>query len=123
MLPDIHSSSEVYGEARVTELEGVPVAGILGDQQAALFGQTCFDVERGEEHVRNGGLSPAQHRHQKVHSKNGLLTTVGYRLGAEPPVYALEGIDRDGRRARAVAARRPRLIDSAPEVEDLGPSR
>ena len=52
MLPEIKSSSMVYGNA-VGSLEGIPVAGILGDQQAAVFGQTCFSVGRGQEHLRH----------------------------------------------------------------------
>jgi glycerol kinase len=76
MLPDIKASSEVYGTA-VGALAGIPVAGDLGDQQAALFGQTCFML-------LNTGTKP-------VPSKNGLLTTLGYKIGKEPAVYALEG--------------------------------
>ena len=63
MLPAIRSSSEVYGELRAgTALDGVPIAGVLGDQQAALFGQACFDPGRGEEHVWHRLLPARQHR-------------------------------------------------------------
>ena len=90
MLPEIRSSAEVYGESR-DPLQGVPVSGILGDQQAALFGQACF--ERGEAKntygtgcfvLMNTGETP-------VRSKAGLITTLAYRLGDAKPVYALEG--------------------------------
>ncbi len=62
MLPEIRSSSETYGEAPGTALGGVPVAGILGDQQAALFGQTCFDPRRRQEHLRHRLVPAGQHR-------------------------------------------------------------
>jgi glycerol kinase len=89
-LPTIKSSSEVYGTC-VGILSGVPVAGILGDQQAALFGQTCFDAGdakctygTGQFLMLNTGTTP-------MTSTNGLLTTVGYKIGDAPTVYALEG--------------------------------
>ncbi|MFI5106149.1 MAG: glycerol kinase GlpK, partial [Terriglobales bacterium] len=91
MLPRIASSSEIYGRVAEGPLAGVAVAGILGDQQAALVGQTCF--ARGEAKntygtgcflLMNTGESP-------VVSHHGLLTTVAYKLGAQPAVYALEG--------------------------------
>ena len=64
MLPEIKASSEVYGEVRSGgALQGVPIAGDLGDQQAATFGQTCFARRRGQEHVRHGQLPAAQHGH------------------------------------------------------------
>ena len=62
MLPEIRSSSELYGEAAGTALGGRPVAGIIGDQQAALFGQTCFERRRGEEHLRHRLVPARQHR-------------------------------------------------------------
>ncbi len=61
MLPEIKSSSEVYGECKPGVINGVPVAGILGDQQAATFGQACLEVGHGEEHLRHRKLHPAQH--------------------------------------------------------------
>ena len=90
MLPEIRSSSEVYGEGRGV-LEGVSVASALGDQQAALFGQTCFAVGEGKCTYGTGGFLLVNTGEAAVHSKNGLLTTVGYRIGDQPPVYALEG--------------------------------
>jgi glycerol kinase len=90
MLPRIRSSSEVYGTATGV-LAGAPVAGDLGDQQAALFGQTCFGVGEAKNTYGTGcfmllntGLVPVQSRH-------GLLTTLAYKVGNGRPVYALEG--------------------------------
>jgi glycerol kinase len=90
MLPEIRSSSEVYGEGRGV-LKGVPVASALGDQQAALFGQTCFAVGEGKCTYGTGGFLLVNTGQTAVQSKNGLLTTVGYRIGDQPAVYALEG--------------------------------
>jgi glycerol kinase len=89
MLPEIRASSEVYGEA--TAVAGIPVASALGDQQSALFGQTCF--ERGEAKCTygTGSFLLMNTGEQPVRSTHGLLTTVGCRIGDEPPSYALEG--------------------------------
>ena len=91
VLPKIVSSSEVYGHAKLAEIEGVPVAGVLGDQQAALVGQTCFDSGQAKNTygtgcflLMNSGTSPSL-------SKHGLLTTVGFKFGDQPAQYALEG--------------------------------
>jgi glycerol kinase len=90
MLPIIRSSSQVYGEA-VGELAGVPIAGDLGDQQAALFGQTCFAPGEAKNTYGTGCFMLLNTGTEPVVSKSGLLTTVGYRLGTEPATYALEG--------------------------------
>jgi glycerol kinase len=90
MLPEIRSSSEVYGGARGV-LEGVPVAGALGDQQAALFGQTCFSPGEAKCTYGTGAFMLLNTGTQVVASKSGLLTTVGYRIGEAPATYALEG--------------------------------
>ncbi|MDH6122470.1 glycerol kinase GlpK [Kitasatospora sp. GAS204B] len=90
VLPEIHSSAEVYGEA-VGDLAGVPVASALGDQQAALFGQTCFNVGEAKSTYGTGTFLLLNTGEKVVHSYNGLLTTVGYRIGDQAPVYALEG--------------------------------
>ena len=90
MLPAIRSSSEVYGEA-VGELAGVPVAGDLGDQQAALFGQTCFSPGEAKNTYGTGCFMLLNTGAAPVASDRGLLTTVGYKIGSEPAVYALEG--------------------------------
>ncbi|MGW0246400.1 glycerol kinase GlpK [Nocardia goodfellowii] len=118
MLPQIRSSSEVYGATRRV-VPGIPIAAALGDQQAALFGQTCFSPGEtkctygtGSFLLRNTGPAP-------VRSAHGLLTTVAYQIGSAPAVYALEGSIavtgslvqwfRDGLG----------LISSAPEIETL----
>jgi glycerol kinase len=90
MLPEIRPSSEVYGEAS-GDLAGVPVASALGDQQAALFGQTCFAPGEGKNTYGTGSFLLVNTGGKLVHSKNGLLTTVGYKIGDQPAVYALEG--------------------------------
>ena len=90
MLPRIGSSAEVYGTARGV-LEGVPVASALGDQQAALFGQCCFAEGEAKNTYGTGAFLLQNTGTQPVFSRHGLLTTVGYRIGDEPAVYALEG--------------------------------
>jgi glycerol kinase len=87
MLPRIVSSSEVYGRTR----DGIPVAGDMGDQQAALFGQACFAPGEAKNTYGTGCFLLMNTGSTPVHSQNGLLTTLGYKLGAAPPVYALEG--------------------------------
>ncbi|MEU8819746.1 glycerol kinase GlpK [Actinoplanes sp. NPDC048796] len=118
LLPEIRSSAETYGHAS-SVLPGVPIAAAIGDQQAALFGQTCFapgDAKctygTGNFVLLNTGTTP-------VRSTHGLLTTVAYRFGADAPVYALEGsIAATG---SAVQWLRDQLgvIDSAGESEQL----
>jgi glycerol kinase len=90
MLPAIRSSSEVYGTARGS-LGGVPVAGDLGDQQAALFGQTCFAPGEAKNTYGTGCFMLLNTGETPVISRNGLLTTLAYKLGASPAIYALEG--------------------------------
>jgi glycerol kinase len=91
MLPQIRSSSEVYGRINLGQLSGVPIAGILGDQQAALFGQTCFDVGEAKNTYGTGCFMLLNTGTKIVQSDNGLLTTVGYKIGDAPAIYALEG--------------------------------
>ena len=90
MLPAIKASSEVYGSA-VGDLEGIPVAGDLGDQQAALFGQTCFSTGEAKNTYGTGCFMLMNTGEKLVPSKSGLLTTVGYKIGDRPAIYALEG--------------------------------
>src|SRR5271157_3348685 len=90
MLPAIKASSEVYGKA-VGDLAGVPVSGDLGDQQAALFGQTCFSAGKAKNTYGTGCFMLLNTGTKPVPSKSGLLTTLGYKIGKEPAVYALEG--------------------------------
>jgi glycerol kinase len=89
-LPQIRSSSEVYGEA-TDGLAGVPIAGILGDQQAALVGQACFQQGEAKNTYGTGCFMLMNTGETPYPSKCGLLTTVGYRFGQGRTVYALEG--------------------------------
>jgi glycerol kinase len=91
MLPRICSSSERYGEASLEAIRGVPLAGILGDQQAALVGQACFDAGEAKNTYGTGCFLLMNTGTAVVHSRYGLLTTVAFRLGAQPARYALEG--------------------------------
>ncbi|MEU8658926.1 glycerol kinase GlpK [Actinoplanes philippinensis] len=90
MLPKIRSSSEVYGTAGAV-LPGVPIAAAIGDQQAALFGQTCFEPGEAKCTYGTGGFLLMNTGVTPVRSRHGLITTVGYRIGDERPVFALEG--------------------------------
>ena len=91
MLPRICSSSEIYGTAGVGPLMGVPIAGILGDQQAALVGQTCFQAGEAKNTYGTGCFLLMNTGTAAVESKYGLLTTVAYKFGPQPATYALEG--------------------------------
>jgi len=94
MLPRIKSSSEVYGKIVVRDgmpLQGVPVAGDLGDQQAALFGQTCYSAGEAKNTYGTGCFMLMNTGENPVPSKAGLLTTLGYKIGSQKAVYALEG--------------------------------
>ncbi|MBF6177842.1 glycerol kinase GlpK [Nocardia otitidiscaviarum] len=92
LLPEIRSSSEVYGTVRARgALAGVPIAGILGDQQAATFGQACLTPGEAKNTYGTGNFVLLNTGNDKVLSNNGLLTTVCYQLGDAKPVYALEG--------------------------------
>ena len=89
-LPQIRSSSEVYGTC-TGMLEGVPLAGILGDQQAALFGQACLAPGEAKNTYGTGCFMLMNTGEKPFPSKAGLLTTLGYKLGDAPAIYALEG--------------------------------
>lgn len=91
ILPRIVSSSEVYGEAKLDSVSGVKISGVLGDQQAALFGQTCFSPGEAKNTYGTGCFLLMNTGERPVVSTCGLLTTVGYKLGAKPAIYALEG--------------------------------
>ncbi len=90
MLPQIVPSSQVYGLTRNT-LDNVPVSGDLGDQQAALFGQACFNKGEAKNTYGTGCFMLLNTGNQPIQSRNGLLTTVGYKIGDLPAVYCLEG--------------------------------
>jgi glycerol kinase len=91
MLPRIRSSSETYGLAKEPSIKDVPIAGVLGDQQAALVGQTCFEPGEAKNTYGTGCFLLMNTGTRKVDSKSGLLTTVGYKFGDKPAHYALEG--------------------------------
>ncbi len=118
MMPEIKSSSIEYGKAKGV-LDGIPVAGILGDQQAAVFGQTCFSVGEAKNTYGTGNFLLLNTGTEAVQSKNGLLTTVGYKIGDQAAVYCLEG-------AIAVTGSLVQwlrdnigLFSDAPEIENL----
>ena len=123
MLPEIKSSSEVYGEGRSHGLlAGVPIAGDLGDQQAATFGQAAFEVGMAKNTYGTGCFMLMNTGEEKVPSKNGLLTTVCYKIGDNKPIYALEGsIAVTGSLVQWLRDNL-KMFDSAPEVEELANS-
>jgi glycerol kinase len=90
MLPEIRSSSELYGNAKGV-LGGIPVSGDLGDQQAALFGQTCYSPGEAKNTYGTGCFMLLNTGEKPIHSENGLLTTLGYKIGDGAAVYCLEG--------------------------------
>ncbi|WP_321992423.1 glycerol kinase GlpK [Marispirochaeta aestuarii] len=123
ILPEIKSSSdpEFFGYTREDGPFGgkIPVAGILGDQQAALFGQTCFVRGEAKSTYGTGGFLLLNTGTEAVQSKHGLITTVGYKIGDQPTIYALEG-------SIAVAGSlvqwfrdNLKMIKEAPEINDL----
>jgi glycerol kinase len=122
MLPEIRSSSEVYGRVKsqsLASLQGIPVAGILGDQQAAMFGQACYDVGEAKNTYGTGCFMLLNTGELPVPSKNGLLTTLCYKVGNQPAVYALEGsIAITGALVQWLRDNLG-LIKSAPEIEEL----
>jgi glycerol kinase len=91
LLPRIAPSSASYGAAKISALHGVPIAGILGDQQAALVGQTCFEPGEAKNTYGTGCFMLMNTGPQPVPSTAGLVTTVAYQFGDERPCYALEG--------------------------------
>jgi glycerol kinase len=118
MLPEIRSSSQVYADARGT-LAGIPVAGDLGDQQAALFGQTCFSVGEAKNTYGTGNFLVLNTGTSPIPSNSGLITGVGYKIGDAPAAYMLEGsIAITGALVQWLRDNL-KLISSAPEVEAL----
>ncbi|AIV40166.1 MULTISPECIES: glycerol kinase GlpK [unclassified Curtobacterium] len=120
MLPEIVSSSEVYGHVESSSLlREVPIAGILGDQQAATFGQAAFDQGESKNTYGTGNFLIFNTGTEIVRSENGLLTTVGYKLGDQETHYALEGsIAVTGSLIQWLRDNLG-IIGSAPEVEAL----
>src|SRR5205809_16395 len=118
MLPAIKASSEVYGDAK-NGLGGIPVAGDLGDQQAALFGQTCFSVGEAKNTYGTGNFLLLNTGNEVVPSKSGLITGLGYKIGDQPAVYMLEGsIAITGALVQWLRDNIG-LISESPQVEDL----
>eukprot|EP01134_Creolimax_fragrantissima_P006705 CFRG6705T1 len=121
-LPEIRSSSEIYGHYTSTGSRkfSMPISGILGDQQAALVGQGCFKVGEGKNTYGTGCFFMANVGDKPVFSKNGLLTTVGYQLGKDQPVtYALEGSVAVAGACVQWLRDNLQIIEGAPEVERL----
>jgi len=118
VLPEIRASSEVYGEAK-GDLAGIPVAGDLGDQQAALFGQTCFSVGEAKNTYGTGNFLLLNTGNEPVQSKSGLITGLGYKIGDQPAVFMLEGsIAITGALVQWLRDNL-KMIKAAPEVEEL----
>jgi len=122
MLPEIRSSSSSFGCMAQTSLKGVPIGGLLGDQHAALLGQRCFEPGQAKNTYGTGCFLLMNTGAERIASRHGLLTTVAYRLGEAPAVYALEG-------SVAVAGALVQwlrdnlgLIDSSADIERLAGS-
>ena len=121
MLPEIKASAEVYGNA-TGELDGTPVAGDLGDQQAALFGQACYDEGNAKNTYGTGCFVLLNTGERAVQSKNGLITGLGYKIGDRPPVYMLEGsIAITGALVQWLRDNL-KMIKASPDVEELAAS-
>ncbi|PKW12623.1 glycerol kinase GlpK [Saccharopolyspora spinosa] len=123
MLPEIRSSSEVYGKVRERGVfAGIPIAGILGDQQAATFGQACLSPGEAKNTYGTGNFVLLNTGTERVISENGLLTTVGYKIGSNDTVYCLEGsIAVTGSLVQWLRDNLG-IIATAPEIEQLARS-
>jgi glycerol kinase len=119
ILPKIRSSSETYGVATLRAVQGVPVAGILGDQQAALAGQACFRAGEAKNTYGTGCFLLMNTGGEIVQSKCGLLTTVAFQMKGQPASYALEGsVAITGALVQWIRDNFG-LIGSSPEIETL----
>ncbi|MBS1195320.1 MAG: glpK [Actinobacteria bacterium] len=121
LLPEVRPSVAVFGEGR-GPLAGVPVAGVLGDQQAALFGQTAFSAGRAKNTYGTGCFLLLNTGERPVPSRHGLLTTVAYQVEGRPAVYALEGSVAIAGAGVQWLRDNLRMIASAAEVEELAGS-
>jgi glycerol kinase len=120
MLPEIRPSSAVYGEVKVDGgFRGVQIAGDLGDQQAATFGQTCFSPGEAKNTYGTGNFLLLNTGTEPVQSKSGLITTAGYKIGDEPTVYCLEGSIAITGALIQWLRDNLKMIKAAPEVEEL----
>lgn len=118
MLPEVKPSSQVYGYAKGL-INGIPVSGILGDQQAALFGQTCYEPGEAKNTYGTGCFMLMNTGNKPVTSKYGLLTTLGYKIGDQDAIYCLEGsIAITGALVQWLRDNL-RMIDTSTEVEAL----
>ena len=123
MLPEIKSSSEVYGHVQnPASMEGVPIAGILGDQQAATFGQACLSPGEAKNTYGTGSFILLNTGTEQVFSENGLITTVCYKIGEQDTVYALEGSIAMAGSLIQWLRDNLKIIDDAPEIEPLAES-
>ena len=120
MLPAIKSSAEIYGYgAQDSLLIDTPIAGDLGDQQAATFGQACFEPGMAKNTYGTGCFMILNTGEEIVPSKNGLLTTVCYKIGDNKPIYALEGSIAVTGSLIQWLRDNLKMFSSAPEVEEL----
>jgi glycerol kinase len=119
MLPEIRASSEVYGEVRNGGFTGIQIAGDLGDQQAATFGQACFDVGEAKNTYGTGNFLLLNTGTEAVVSKNGMLTTLGYKIGDKDAIYCLEGAIAITGALVQWLRDNLKMIKAAPDVEEL----
>jgi glycerol kinase len=119
MLPEIKASSEAYGEVAVGGLTGVQIAGDLGDQQAATFGQACLSPGEAKNTYGTGNFLLLNTGTEAVQSKSGMLTTLGYKIGDNDAVYCLEGAIAITGALVQWLRDNLKMISSAPEVESL----
>jgi glycerol kinase len=119
MLPEIRASSQAYGEVKVGGLTGVQIAGDLGDQQAATFGQACLSPGEAKNTYGTGNFLLLNTGTEAVQSKSGMLTTLGYKIGDNDAVYCLEGAIAITGALVQWLRDNLKMISSAPEVEEL----
>jgi glycerol kinase len=119
MLPEIRASSEVYGEVKNGGFTGVPLAGDLGDQQAATFGQACLSPGEAKNTYGTGNFLLLNTGTEAVQSKSGMLTTLGYKIGDNDAVYCLEGAIAITGALVQWLRDNLKMIKAAPEVEEL----
>jgi glycerol kinase len=122
MLPEIRASSEVYGEVASGGFQGIPIAGDLGDQQAATFGQACLSPGEAKNTYGTGNFLLLNTGTEAVQSESGMLTTLGYKIGDNDAIYCLEGAIAITGALVQWLRDNLKLIKAAPEVEELAQS-
>lgn len=122
ILPEIRPSSGDFGVVTDEVLEGVPIRGVLGDQQAAVFGQTCFEPGEAKNTYGTGCFMLINTGNEIIQSNSGLLTTVGYQIGEQKPVYCLEGSIAIAGSLVQWLRDNLKLISSSTEIEPLANS-